>query len=134
MIKRCAGATVAAFCFVLAFAQPGMAAQPRPGLYEQQRADGTAKIALNVDSYHHVSPEVHNRCVVRAVPLTLKVNSAGRFWFHGSAKNVAGRRVLVDITGTFVSSKVATGRAHYRTAKCSAPAFRYRAKFIAPTG
>ncbi len=134
MIKRCAGATVAAFSLVLAFAQPGTAAQPRPGLYEQQRADGTTKIALNVDSYHHVSPEVSNRCVARAVPLTLKVNSAGRFSFHGSAKNVAGRRVLVDLTGTFISRKVVTGKAHYRTARCSAPAFRYRATFVAPTG
>lgn len=133
MLKRCAVVLLTAALAVMGTAQPGLAATPQKGVYQQIRSDGTAKIVLNVDSHHKVMPEVYNKCVPVPVPLNLKVSS-GKFSFHGTAKDVLGHAVKVDITGSFITKKVVVGKAHYRTAKCSATGFSYRAKYVAGSG
>jgi hypothetical protein len=129
-MKKLLVVLLAVLAVVCATAAPGMAAQPKQGIYNQTKKNGNLKIALNVDAHKKVFPEVYNKCVHVPVPLNLKVSSSGRFAYHGTAQDVLGHKVKVDITGHFVTTKVAKGHAHYRTGRCSAAGFDYRATFV----
>lgn len=132
-MKKFLAVALASLIVVVVAAAPSLAALPKKGYYDQ-KSHGQTKIALSTPNRHQVMPEVFNKCVKLPVSLTLKVNSKGHFAYQGTHKDVTGHPVKIDIHGTFTTTKVAVGYAHYSTAKCSAAGFDFRATYVPGSG